>query len=238
MAITLPKVIGHRGAAGYAPENTLASIRKAADLGARWVEFDVMLSQDEVPILMHDDTLNRTTNDQGPISEKTSSDLKTLDAGSWFDESFAGERVPTLVEALTLAELLGIGCNVEVKPAPGNNEKIASAVAEVINKSKRSVSILVSSFSEAVIASLHRDFSDMPRGLLVDKIPDDWRSRLQKWDFFSLNCDYKHLNQEQADAIKGAGYQLLCYTVNEPESAASLFNWGVDAIFSDYPDRV
>ena len=69
MTITIPKVIGHRGAAGYAPENTLASIRKAAELGARWVEFDVMLSQDEVPILMHDDTLNRTTNDQGPTSK-------------------------------------------------------------------------------------------------------------------------------------------------------------------------
>lgn len=238
MTITIPKVIGHRGAAGYAPENTLASIRKAAELGARWVEFDVMLSQDEVPILMHDDTLNRTTNDQGPTSKKTLSDLKKLDAGSWFDESFVGEAVPTLKEALALTDLLGIGCNVEVKPMPGNHAQIASAVTEVINGSKTSVAILISSFSGAVIESLYRDLSETPRALLVEKIPDDWLSKLQKWDCVSLNCNHKHLTQEQAKTIKRAGYQLLCYTVNEPKSAASLFGWGVDTIFSDYPDRV
>ena len=121
---------------------------------------------------------------------------------------------------------------------PGNHAQIASAVTEVIKGSKTSVAILISSFSEMVIESLYTDLSETPRALLVEKIPDDWRSKLQKWDCVSVNCNHKHLTQEQATTIKRAGYQLLCYTVNEPESAASLFGWGVDTIFSDYPDRV
>jgi len=238
MAIALPKVIGHRGAAGYAPENTLASIRKAADLGARWVEFDVMLSQDGVPILMHNDTLNRTTNGNGPISAQTLSDLKALDAGSWFDESFADEPIPTLKETIVLAESLGLGCNVEVKPTKGTNEQTAGTIAKEIKAHTAKIPLLLSSFSEITIATLHRDLPDIPRGLLVNGIPDDWPSKLQQWDCFSLNCNHKHLSQEQAGAIKAAGYQLLCYTVNEPKRAATLFGWGIDAVFSDFPDRI
>ncbi|MBE87859.1 MAG: glycerophosphodiester phosphodiesterase [Rhodospirillaceae bacterium] len=238
MTVKIPKKIGHRGAAGHAPENTLAGIRKAADLGACWVEFDVMLSQDGIPILMHDNTLNRTTNGKGPISAQTLNVLRTLDAGSWFNERFAGEPIPTLAETLRLAEMLGLGCNVEIKPSPETSEETAKAVIEVVNSFQRPFSIIMSSFSETVIEMLHTYLFDTPRGLLVNKIPEDWRSKLQKWDCFSLHCNHKHLSQEQAKTIKSANYHLLCYTVNEPESAASLFNWGVDAIFSDYPDRV
>ena len=238
MAVKIPKKIGHRGAAGHAPENTLASIRKAANLGARWVEFDVMLSHDGIPILMHDNTLNRTTNGKGPISAQSLNDLRTLDAGSWFDESFADEPIPTLAETLLLAEALGLGCNVEIKPAPETSEETAKAVIEVVNSSQIPFSIIMSSFSETVIGTLHKYLFDTPRGLLVNKVPEDWHSKLQKWDCFSLHCNHKYLSQDQAKSIKSADYHLLCYTVNDPERAALLFNWGVDAIFSDYPDRV
>ena len=94
--IRIPRVVGHRGAAGHAPENTLAGLRKAVELGATWVEFDVVLTGDGVPVLLHDDTLERTTNGRGSIAETALADVRSLDAGSWFSERFAGERVPTL----------------------------------------------------------------------------------------------------------------------------------------------
>ena len=151
MAVKIPEKIGHRGAAGHAPENTLASIRKAANLGARWVEFDVMLSHDGIPILMHDNTLNRTTNGKGPISAQSLNDLRTLDAGSWFDKSFADEPIPTLAETLLLAEALGLGCNVEIKPAPETSEETAKAVIEVVNSSQIPFSIIMSSFRKPLL---------------------------------------------------------------------------------------
>ena len=105
MLSTLPRLIGHRGAKENAPENTLASIREAARQGARWVELDVMLSRDQRPVIIHDDTLDRTTSGTGPVPLRDVADLRALDAGTWFDPRFAGEPLPTLEEAAALKSL-------------------------------------------------------------------------------------------------------------------------------------
>ena len=98
----LQPVIGHRGAAARAPENTLAGLRRARELGAAWVEFDVMLTADRVPVLIHDETLERTTTGRGEVARHTAAEIRALDAGGWFAPEFAGERVPTLAEAVAL----------------------------------------------------------------------------------------------------------------------------------------
>ena len=108
------RVIGHRGSMAKAPENTLDSFRRAALDGALWIELDVHLTSDGVPIVFHDNTLERTSDGSGPLSEITLSDLKRLDAGSWFNPSFAGTRIPTLAEAVTLSDELGLSMNVEM----------------------------------------------------------------------------------------------------------------------------
>ena len=113
-------MIGHRGAAARAPENTLAGLREAHELGARWVEFDVMLSRDGVPVLIHDETLQRTTDGRGAVARHTAAEIRPLDAGAWFAPEFAGERVPTLEEAVALLLELGLHANVEIKPATGH----------------------------------------------------------------------------------------------------------------------
>ena len=115
----LPRVIGHRGAAAAAPENTLVSLQKAKELGASWVEFDVKLTRDGVPILMHDERLERTTDGRGEVALTTLNDLQKLDAGGWFGPAFRGEPVPTLEAALALCAELGLGINVEIKPVRG-----------------------------------------------------------------------------------------------------------------------
>ena len=103
----IPRVLGHRGAAGYAPENTIASIRYAAQLGVKWVEVDVRLTFDEVPVVFHDDKLGRTTNGRGSLSKKLLAEISVLDAGSWFGSPFVGQRIPTLLDVLDEIASLG-----------------------------------------------------------------------------------------------------------------------------------
>src|SRR5579859_6338194 len=106
-----PAIIGHRGAAGLAPENTLAAIRAAAAAGARWVELDVQLTRDGVPVLLHDSTLERTTDGEGKVGDADLDALRRVDAGSWFAPRFLGQRVPTLAEAVAELGQLGLGAN-------------------------------------------------------------------------------------------------------------------------------
>ena len=117
MRLKLPRIIGHRGVAAYAPENTLEGLHTAADMGVEWVEFDVKITKDHVPILFHDDTLERTTNGgDRPVAECTYDEIRALEAGSWFGESFAGIKIPTLEEALEVLIEHDLGLNLEIKP--------------------------------------------------------------------------------------------------------------------------
>src|SRR5690606_3020467 len=109
------EVQAHRGASTVAPENTIAAFRAARDQGARWVELDVALLADGTPVVIHDVTLDRTTNGKGPLGEMTAADLAGLDAGSWFGAQFAGERLSTLPDVLTALGELGLNVNVEIK---------------------------------------------------------------------------------------------------------------------------
>ena len=127
-----PPVIGHRGAAGHAPENTLASLRAAAALGVRWVEFDAKLTGDGQVVLFHDETLERTTDGSGPVADMALEDLRALDAGGWFGEPFRGERIPTLSETLAVLGELKLGANVEIKPDPGREEATGDTVARIL----------------------------------------------------------------------------------------------------------
>src|SRR5687767_2537589 len=115
-----PPVIAHRGASFYAPENTMAAFRKAAQLGVNWVEFDVVATKDGMPVVFHDDELNRTTNGVGMLSDYSHAYLQTLDAGSWFDARFAGETIPTLAQVLTFLAEMKLNANIELK-ALGSN---------------------------------------------------------------------------------------------------------------------
>jgi len=134
MTLTLPRVIGHRGAAAHAPENTLASFRKAAALGVEMVEFDVKLTRNRVPVVIHDDTLDRTTDGSGPIANSDFAAVRMLDAGRKFAPEFRGERVPTLDEVLTVALELGLAVNIEIKPCPGREVETAEVALAAAQK--------------------------------------------------------------------------------------------------------
>ncbi len=236
----LPSIIGHRGAAGHAPENTLASIRTAATLGAAWVEFDAMLTGDGEIVLIHDERVDRTTDGNGRVAAMDLAVLRRLDAGSWFDPKFAGERIPTLGEAAALLADLGLGANVEIKPASGHERATGRAVGEFLANEwpEGLLAPILSSFSEEALDAARLAAPNVPRGLLVGRVPADWRGRLERLGCAGIHCAQKQLRPDQAEAILTAGIRLLAYTVNDADRARTLLGWGVEAVFTDYPDRL
>ncbi len=235
-----PPVIGHRGAASHAPENTLAGIRKAAALGIAMVEFDAKLTADGVPILMHDDRLDRTTSGSGLSRDASLATIRTLDAGGWFDPAFAGEPVPTLAEALELCVSLGLAVNLEIKPCKGRERETADAslaVAREIWPTDRPPP-LVSSFARESMETALAVAPDWPRGFLFDRRPSDFDAAVASLTPATLNTSHKRLTEKTVAALKATGLPLLAYTVNDPDRARALFAMGVDGVFSDAPDAV
>jgi len=233
-----PRLIGHRGGGTLAPENTLAAMRKASELGFGGVEFDVMLSADGVPVLIHDETLERTTSGRGEVSATSYAQLLNLDAGAWFGSRYRGERVPTLEQAGRLCVELGLWANIEIKPASGFERETAQTACELVGKlwTGASPRPLLSSFQGVCLEVARYAAPECGRGYLTDRIERDWRDSAQRLGCVSVHCNSEHLTRAQADEVKRAGYWLLCYTVNGPDAARRLFSWGVDAIFTDRLD--
>ena len=235
-----PRVIAHRGGGSLAPENTLAAIRTGAQRGFAGVEFDVMLSRDSVPVLIHDETLERTTSGRGAVADMAWADLAALDAGSWLGTAFAGESIPRYEDAQRLCRELGLWANVEIKPAAGCERETGSVVAAMSAELWRRApdAPLLSSFSIDALEAAAAAAPDLARGLLVEAIPDGWQDTVARLGCVSLHCDFRHLNPGRARAVKEAGRWLLCYTVNDPATAEELFSWGVDAVVTDRLDLV
>jgi len=230
-----PSVIAQRGGGALAPENTLAGLRLAKALGFGAVEFDVMLSADGVPVLMHDETLERTTDGRGAVAETAYAALAALDAGGRFGAKFAGEPVPAFAAAAALCIELGLWANVEIKPARGH-ERDTGAVAATLSArlwGAKTPAPLLSSFEPAALEAARAAAPGLALGFLSDRIPADWRAQLERYGCVSLNCNHADLTEKQARAVRDAGYWLLCHTVNDVDTARRLFRWGVDAIFTD-----
>lgn len=235
----MPKVIGHRGACGSAPENTLASIARAARLGAPAVEFDATISSDGHAIVMHDFNVDRCSDGQGPVVLKTLDEISALDAGSWFAPEFKNERIPLLSDALALVAEKGMALNLELKPTLGWEEPTARAVAAVLQASwPQDARLLVSSMSTLALDVFYELMPDVPLGLISYAVPEQWRARLERHRCLSLHCYRAFVTQELVDAVHASGHRLHVYTVNDAHEAEALFALGVDALFTDHPDRM
>lgn len=231
MKMLLPRWFAHRGGGSLAPENTLAGIRLAAHLGYRAVEFDVMLSGDGTPVLIHDETLERTTNGVGSVCDTPDALLFSLDAG-------AGERIPRFSEAAALCRELGLLANVEIKPASGHEVSTARLVAHLTAElwCGAAVQPLISSFSMAAIEIARDVAPDICRGLLFESVPDNWLAEMSRLQARSLHCDAVTLADDVLGEATERGMPVLCYTVNAPEQAKKLLQRGVSAMFTDRLD--
>ena len=233
----VPAVISHRGARGLAPENTQVSLAVAAREGARWVEFDVKLTRDGVPVLFHDDDLARTAGVDGLLADLTLAEVKELDVGSYFSPAFDGEPVPTLAEAVEVLGELRLGAKVELKPCSGREEETGRVVAGLLKEiwPGHLPPPLLSSFEGAALRAARTIAPAYARALLVRAVPGDWQARVRDLDCGSLHVAADQLTFEAAKVVGGAGIALRCFTVDDPAEAESLFAWGVQSVFSDFP---
>lgn len=227
-----PRVVGHRGAPHEAPENTLDSFRQALVQGAEAVELDVRLTADGEVVVHHDRELGRTVAGEGAVEDALSADLRTLDAGSWFDARFAHARVPTLAEVFE-ALPRHVLVNVEMKPDALNAEHLPAAVHAVVEAHGALDRVLVTSF-DAGLASDYAALARRPAGLLLAVEPDE--GDVADWPllgFFAVHHDV--LRPPVLELLHGAGKTVLAWTVNDAEKATRLLARGVASVITDRP---
>ena len=225
------KIFGHRGAAGYVAENTLESFRKAIELGVDGIEFDVRLTADGQPVVIHDETIDRTSQHSGRVGEMPLAELQKLTSDDL-------HPIPTLKEAITcIPQTLSI--NVELKEVAAYEPTLNVLVDLVKQGAVRSKQLLVTSFEHEAIERVHEATTDFQLGLLTKGIPDDnyWNLASQL-GATSANIDLASVNNAFVQRAHNAKLLVMVYTVNERRDAERLLEMGVDAIFSDYPDRV
>lgn len=241
----LPSVIGHRGAAAAAPENTLESIKQAAFQGVKWVEFDVQLTEDGHVILFHDDDLQRTTNGHGKIWESSYTTIRKLDAGKWFSEDWRGAKIPTLAEAIFLLLNLDLKANIEIK-IPEHFGKghpyIEKVVFNTISLLKeywpKKQPLLISSFSFPALELVYQMAPEFERGLLLWGKPQDWQMQAHAIKATSINCADQFVTKEWIMEIRGMGYESAIYTINHVRRARELLEWGANSVFTDCPAMI
>lgn len=233
-----PRLFAHRCGGTLAPENTLEALEIAARFGTG-VEFDVMLSGEDTPHLMHDETLDRTTNGHGRVAEIDDVTLAGLDASMGF-ERFRGARIPRLIDAAHHCRALGLAVNLEIKPPHGRDTRNGARIAALARQCWHDCALppLISSFSDAALSAARDTAPELPRGLLVGAIPEDWQERCMRIGAVSLHADARHITRREAAAVRSAGLWLVLYTENDPQRADQLFAWGANAIVTDRPDRV
>jgi len=230
----IPHIIAHRGASIEAPENTIAAFRVAGARKAKWVECDVTLSADDKCVLIHDETLERTTNGTGPVYKSDLTTLRGLDAGAWFSDIYKGERIPTLTDTLETLYFMEMGANLEIKPSGCDPVRLCHEVIAELKRAK-DLPILISSFDDAAVAEMRTHAPEIPCGWLIETLPENWKSEYERLGASAIHIDHKALTPVSAAEIVDARVPLVCYTINDVERAKELFSWGVTSVITDDP---
>ena len=237
-----PLKIGHRGAAGYCPENTFASFHKALQLGVDFIEMDVQMTKDGQLVVIHDPTVNRTTNGKGKVKDFTLKEIQALDAGSWFDPKFTGEKIPSLSEFLD--EFGGkVGILLEIKnPSlyPGIEGKIAD---ELLNRGLTSAEgsqVIVQSFDQNSLKKFHQLIPSIQLGVLLKRVTGKGISNQELASFLSfaayVNPKITMVNKRLIRRIHQHGFKTLVWTIRKRNEVNLLMHFHIEGVISDYPD--
>jgi glycerophosphoryl diester phosphodiesterase len=222
--------IGHRGARGYEPENTLRSFKKALELGVDAVEFDVHICKSGEIVVIHDEKVDRTTNGKGFVAEKTFSELRKLDAGK-------GEKIPSLNEVLDLINRK-VKANIELK-GHGAERPVLDLIDEYVKKKNWKYSdFLISSFEYIWLEEVRKINPRINIGVLIEKNLNHGLRVAEMINAYSVNPDLKLVNKKFVENMHEKGMKVFVWTVNKKEDIEKMKSFGVDGIFSDYPNRI
>jgi len=239
-----PLRIAHRGASARAPENTLAAFAEAVRLGANAIELDVHLTADGVPVVIHDGTVDRTTNGRGEVAAMTLKDLRRLDAGAWFSSRFRGERIPTLEESLEYARGR-CGMNIEIKEpparrriargAPAAPDAVACAVARAVARTRFNDLLVVSSFSPGALQQARAAMERIRLGFLVSRSLRGLRAVHRRVRLFSVHPHVRLAGPRRIRLTRRLGLVVVFWTVNDLRLMRRLLALGGDGLMTDDP---
>lgn len=234
--------VAHRGATGYAPENTIAAFDLAVEMKADYIEIDVQRSKDGKLVLIHDTTVDRTTDGTGKVGDLTFDQLRSLDAGSWKGEQFVGEQIPTFEEILERYHGK-VGILIELKTPelyPGIEEQVAKALKERNLDKPQNEKIIIQSFNFESMKKVNDLLPKVPVGVLTSNRADTTAEALQEFSTYAdwFNPSYGIVTEELVNQVHSLGMKIGSWTVRSQEAADFLFEMNVDAIITDYPDYV
>lgn len=235
-----PLIMAHRGASGNAPENTMAAFQLAVDEGADGIELDVHLSKDGEIVVIHDDTLNRTTNGTGNVHEKDLAELKTYDAGSWFDPKFSEERIPLLQEVIDILPE-SVFLNIEIKNSPIVHTGIEQKLVDLLEKNNRLNDTIISSFDHESLYTIKKLAPELKIGIIYNvnfANTLEYVKTFKEAEVYSLHPNYKIIYNRDIDPFLDAGLQVYPYTINDEQLAKDLHAKGVNGLITNYPTKI
>lgn len=229
-------VVGHRGAMGSCPENTMASFERAVELGADWIELDVHLTRDGRLAVIHDETLERTTTGSGLVKDHTLDELQQLDAGAWFDATFAGERIPSLEQVLRWAAARERVVDIEIKNAPVRYDGIERAVVDALDRTGMSEQAIVISFDHPTVQRVKALDARVATGVLYAARPVDAVALARQADADAILPHWAYVADEDVGVAHAAGIAVAPWVSSDPAVLRRLVAAGVDAIGTNHPD--
>ncbi|WP_420827423.1 glycerophosphoryl diester phosphodiesterase [Devosia subaequoris] len=231
------QVQAHRGASALAPENTFAAFRKAAEQGAKWVELDVALLGDGTLVVIHDVTIDRTTSGSGALSDMGRADLDGLDAGSWFDDAFVGEPLPTLDAVIVELGELGLNANVEIKQHAHHRslDQLVRTVQAAIARRAPRTEIMISSFDPEALRAMHKLEPALEMAMLWERPPEDWETQLAAIPASTIHMHYKALSIGLLKETSKRGIKVRAWTCNNPVQLMSFWDAGLAGVITDDP---
>ena len=231
-------VVAHRGASGLAPENTMAAFDKAMEFPfVQWIELDVQLSRNGVPVVIHDDTLNRTTSGAGPVADFTSTQLGRLDAGRWFSKSFAGQNVPTLERVLD-ATVGRCRLNIELKTYGGRYPLLEKRVVELLYEKELQHDTVITSFDQAALLKVRELTPDVRTGLIIEAAASTLTADLDRLGATFLSISHKRITADLMAAMRTRNITVMAWTVNDIATMKRLAAIDTELmICTNYPDR-
>ena len=235
----MSKICGHRGASKYKPENTISGFEWCVKNNINWSECDVQLTDENIALIIHDQTLDRTSNTNGMVKKVKLDELDSINVGAVNSKETFYQKIPTLEELLTFCKKSNLNLNIEMKfYKPIQNiyrRKLVKTVLNTIKKTKTENQVLISSFDIISLKILRESSSEIPLGALFGHLPTDWEKKIENLNIATIHLDFETVKIYQIKEITNKGFKPFVYTCNEPSKIKSLWNAGLEGVITDDP---